>query len=1073
MKLTQIRVAGHGAWPHLSLPALKSDLNVVFGAPRSGKSTVANLAAHVLYGKTESTWRREFAQSTPLAEGSIDVESPQGRFVLRRHRDGSPTGRLTVAAAGGGAVDGRTIRTLLGGLAPALLAELYAVDFAVGPRAAHLLEGEFARQFTLALATDDTDDSSPLVCREHAATSGTATVDRRRLDELVARRDDVVRQIETHMSSRRRDSAVVEQEIAQVDAQLAKRRALAEDAAVRLHAVDAKLAEVAAQLRYYSLETTVRPWDAAETSARREAIDAIDQEISGFRQMLADLQLRDAAVRRELAEVHPDGTADSVGALAQQRATLGILEQLVDDLDAEVAGLARSHEPGRCIAIDAHGRMTPVAQMLRQQLYALCGQMTEQERALRRSQLRAELRQLARAQTDLSEQLEYVLERRQELIHESQLEDRVATPPQAPVHGHCRCERHHDFLHNADEALLSRAGRGRHEADAKRRRGELETQRDELRRTADDLAREIAELASRWDRLQQERLQRDGRSSLDELRAELDHLELEIQRVLNAPATFASTAHDAGHRRVWKASDALAQLTDGQLTQIRISREGRATTIVDRTGRLLTLDDLTPQQNDQAYLALVLALASSLSARGVDLPVVLDEPFLRQDAPAAAAMAGVLAEYAREGRQALLFTEDREALKRFQSLGVDVRDIDALRRGTSPEPPRTAPMPTAAPAAQTRIRVVRETLDGSAPRRRGGNDRPVPPADTPVHFLTADASMADFPVLGNDTAMVFSSLGIRTVEDLLAADAAEVARRLAHPAVAADAVRLWQQHMSLMCFVPGVSLADAQVLAACDVSSPEALYSIDVRLLAETIARFLTSERGRRFASTGNRFSRERLASLQKHARRQRDRWQLLSPRYAWVERTAEAPRKRSAAVAKSQPTARRTPSRRDAVPAKPRIARATKPRPLRFLLSRTSTVVDAPSIGAVMAARLAKVGIRSVADLLNANPDSTAHELGASGVTAATIARWQSQARLVCRVPELRGAGAKILVACGLTEPEQIARSTVAELSAKVQAVCRTAEGQRILRGGEVPSPARIAAWIRHAAHMRPLEAA
>ena len=48
------------------------------------------------------------------------------------------------------------------------------------------------------------------------------------------------------------------------------------------------------------------------------------------------------------------------------------------------------------------------------------------------------------------------------------------------------------------------------------------------------------------------------------------------------------------------------------------------------------------------------------------------------------------------------------------------------------------------------------------------------------------------------------TLGLKTVEDLLAADAAEVSRRLAHPAVTPEAVRIWQHHTSLMCFVPGV-----------------------------------------------------------------------------------------------------------------------------------------------------------------------------------------------------------------------------------------------------------------------------
>jgi hypothetical protein len=307
---------------------------------------------------------------------------------------------------------------------------------------------------------------------------------------------------------------------------------------------------------------------------------------------------------------------------------------------------------------------------------------------------------------------------------------------------------------------------------------------------------------------------------------------------------------------------------------------------------------------------------------------------------------------------------------------------------------------------------------------------------------------------------------MRTVEDLLAADAADVARRLAHPAVTPEAVRLWQNHTSLMCFVPGISLVDAQVLAACDIVSPEALFSVDVRMLADAIVRFLGAECGRRFASSRDRFTRDRLALLQKHARRQRDRWQRLSPRYAWVERTAEP----------SRPKVKQTSAPRahlDPAAPKPRLAKGTKRRPLRFLLSRASPVADAPSISRALAEKLAAAGIRTVADLLNANPDSTADELGARRITAATIVRWHAEARLACRIPELRRSGAKILVACGFVEPEQVASAGVAEIVARVRALGRTIDGKRLLRRVGAPSPARIAGWVRHAKHTRPLEAA
>jgi hypothetical protein len=495
----------------------------------------------------------------------------------------------------------------------------------------------------------------------------------------------------------------------------------------------------------------------------------------------------------------------------------------------------------------------------------------------------------------------------------------------------------------------------------------------------------------------------------------------------------------------------LAQLTGGRLTQVRLVRDGREAVVVDDAGRAVSPGALPAAQQDQLYLALTLALVSSFGERGIDLPLVLDEPFLRQDSVGVRAMAGVLGEFAREGRQVLVFTADAEATRAFTAQGVEVRDIDQLRRRDRVSPPPTV-------VAGGAVRVVREPVGQSAPKLRLAGRAGDGPKEHEVFYLTVDAPLAEFPVLGNDTAMMFAGLGLHTIEDLLAADAAEVARGLKRPGVSAEAVRLWQRHMSLMCFLPGISLGDAQVLAACEIGSPAALYTVDVPRLAEAVAEFLASERGRRFAAARQRLDRERLAGLQKLARRGRSRWQTASRRYSWVE--------------PHQP--KRT--------GKPRVASSVKKRrtvqpagrlPLRFLLERTSPVTAAPSVTRRAGALLAKAGIRTVADLLNANPESTAQELSDSSVTAALVGRWQSEARLAVRIPELRRSAARLLVACGFTEPEQVAGAGREELTKRVTALCRTPAGRRLLGKSRRPSADLIATWIRHASHTRPLEAA
>ncbi len=145
----------------------------------------------------------------------------------------------------------------------------------------------------------------------------------------------------------------------------------------------------------------------------------------------------------------------------------------------------------------------------------------------------------------------------------------------------------------------------------------------------------------------------------------------------------------------------------------------------------------------------------------------------------------------------------------------------------------------------------------------------------------------------------------------------------------------------------------------------------------------------------------------------------------------------------------------------------------LKFYLELASPVVDAPSIGPRMSARLEAYGIETIDQLLAANADSLADKLNMRRVDAATIVAWQDQARLVCRIPNLRGHDAQLLVACNLTSPEELAAMPAASVLAQVLVVAESAEGQRILRGSKNPDLAEVNDWIRWAGQCRSLNAA
>ena len=148
-------------------------------------------------------------------------------------------------------------------------------------------------------------------------------------------------------------------------------------------------------------------------------------------------------------------------------------------------------------------------------------------------------------------------------------------------------------------------------------------------------------------------------------------------------------------------------------------------------------------------------------------------------------------------------------------------------------------------------------------------------------------------------------------------------------------------------------------------------------------------------------------------------------------------------------------------------------PRLAKFHLDPSSALSDAPSIAHRTAEKLAAVGIRNVCQLLEQEPDDVAKRLKLGHVKPETVREWQVQARLACRVPNLRSLDVKILVACGISEPEDLARCEALDLLDRVDLFVSTSEGQRAIRGGSQPDLDTVSNWIESARHARTLKAA
>jgi Domain of unknown function (DUF4332) len=135
-----------------------------------------------------------------------------------------------------------------------------------------------------------------------------------------------------------------------------------------------------------------------------------------------------------------------------------------------------------------------------------------------------------------------------------------------------------------------------------------------------------------------------------------------------------------------------------------------------------------------------------------------------------------------------------------------------------------------------------------------------------------------------------------------------------------------------------------------------------------------------------------------------------------------------------------------------------------RFHLTLDHDIVDGPTIGPKTAERLYPHGIKTVRDLVKAEPAALAVLINNRHITPETVSEWQDQASLVCAVPGLRGTHAQMLVGAGYRSVDAIAAADAGKLCADVLAFAASQSGQRLLRNGDPPNIEKIKGWLEAA---------
>ena len=400
--------------------------------------------------------------------------------------------------------------------------------------------------------------------------------------------------------------------------------------------------------------------------------------------------------------------------------------------------------------------------------------------------------------------------------------------------------------------------------------------------------------------------------------------------------------------------------------------------------------------------------------------------------------------------------------------------------------------------------------------------------------LARTALVRETGTVDADLAARLDAIGIITVDDFLQAAPAQIEHDVDGWGLTARPIRRWQSQLALRVDVPGIGAEDARILVACGIDSPKILAKADVDVLCDRVIQLLTTQRG---ADRGHRRTREHYRNrIQDWILRASRSYRVLrseqappyehrgGPRFRDREydqstyfdddgdsssrntsrssrssrstgrrsengeRSSRNSRKgsgngsssRASRSASSRTTSRprsgeseqRTRSERSS--RKSRSSRtSTGSRELRFYLNKSDPVVDAPTIGPKMAERLQKIGIVTVDDLLQARPADVATQMDYSKVDAAEVKIWQQQANLACRIPQMRGHDAQILVACGIADPTKLAAMDADTLWGTIQPFTKTAECKRIIRNGKAPDRDEILDWIEWAQSARTLAAA
>lgn len=1081
MKLAGLHIDRFGSREGLDLSDIANQLNVVYGPNGAGKTTVIQFIRWMIYGDRDEISRRFLTTNGAPASGTMVVEQGAARRTLRRTSQlGSELSELTIDSGTS------SVASMPIGISNSEFDRHFVLSFDRPRNIADLLSSAAAHG--LQLHVDDRQiervrQLTELLERRRAELARMEIYDS--ADALRLQRETKLRELESirlewqdRQTQLQRQREELEELISQH--QLTTNRLK--------HVVET--IEAAIDNRKQQLAKEYREWLAARREAedrRLSRFTEIDAQISRWQEMLTEVRSRLDGVRSRAASL------DSASLLAAESTDLQHFVRRLGfrlrDFEQDVTGIYSS-DSWRDYRADAEylrGLLGSALNSVQHDVNQLYQTVESQDQANELLETREELNYLLRVERELTELIDGLGRRRNQLGRDASYDSRFAdaTMPN---------DAWFDNLSTAsaqEMATMLEDFRLRHLVD----------RREAASARYSDAARELTHAEHRLRNVEQQIAHYSADSRIELLQSDILRIEEQLRYIdqrLKLEGTIASLEEELRQARAYggqssiiqEASTILRRLTNDEYQTIRVSSGHQCTVAKSQSlgDRYYTFSELSRGLMDQVYLSVGLAIVNAYRARNVVVPLILNDVFVNLDHAAAESLVEVLCEFASRGQQVLLFTRHQHIRDLFVHRAArlfTLRDVEVTFRPVPvPTPaPIPTPMPTAAPVVEPVAEqepaprdpsyqwvaewhrkdpvhtvpapiIKPQPVERPEPMEKVDDD---PPADEKLHLSDAITVPS---IISDELARCLQKINIRTIGEFLESDPDSVASELDAHGVTAEIIQRRQRELLMMVYI-GASVLDAQLLVACGVPDPARLGRADDVVLLKRIETILDRpQAAQRFGA----FSEYSLARVQRWIKRAQNSGYRGKSRRSYG---AKQPSNASTQKANSRTVVRES-SVEPAATVKINVNSA-----LRFYLEVNDPVVDAPAIGPKTAERLNAVDIYTVAHLLEADPASLAARLDDRRIKRDTVEQWQLQAQLVCRIPNLRGHDAQIIVACGVEDPVTLSALDPVSFLETVTAFVDSKEGQRVVRNGKLPDLAEVTAWIEWAASARQLRAA